>query len=260
MSTEEFHVMEHRLGWKHEYWDGAAQLSCQPTAVASLRLELPKKTPGARELGAGYALRTATSEDASELVELFVRTFDTAIEYAGWSQAEYGRSALRSVESFFVQEAASNRHHSQGLLEHSFVAHFANVLVAAILVRRIEPGPLVEPIMVEPAHQRHGLGSALLAAAVCSLQNSPANALLSRCHLGNTISMNWHLRNGFVELPNYFTAGHRSMHFGWLAEHYRSRRQNAQAAEMERFANHWASVAERLELTSDPWAVKEARV
>jgi GNAT superfamily N-acetyltransferase len=126
--------------------------------------------------------------------------------------------------------------------------------VAAILVRKIDPGPLVEPIMVEPAHQRRGLGSALLTATVGSLENSRGDALLSRCHLGNAISMNWHLRNGFVELPNYFTAGHRSMHFQWLAEHYRSRHEHKQAAEMVRLADQWASVAERVEPTIDPWA------
>lgn len=37
MSIEEFEHMEHRLGWKHEYWDGAAQLSTQETAVVSFQ-------------------------------------------------------------------------------------------------------------------------------------------------------------------------------------------------------------------------------
>jgi hypothetical protein len=45
MSIEEFHAMEHRLAWKHEYWDDAAQLSRHPTAVAPLWLDLPTTTP-----------------------------------------------------------------------------------------------------------------------------------------------------------------------------------------------------------------------
>jgi L-amino acid N-acyltransferase YncA len=93
------------------------------------------------------------------------------------------------------------------------VAHDGQSLVAAILVRQIEPGPMVEPIMVDPAHQRRGLGSALLAATIDSMQSSEVNVLVSRCHLGNTASVAWHLRNGFSELPSYFTATHRAAQF-----------------------------------------------
>jgi RimJ/RimL family protein N-acetyltransferase len=253
MSIDEFHAMEHRLGWKHEYWDGAARLSCQPTAVASLRLGLPTKTPTAPRLGDEFKLRTVTIADAPELVELFVNTFDTAVEYAGWPEEDYVRDAHRSIDSFFDRPTGEKQRRSTGLLEHSFVAHDGRSLVAAILVRQIEPSPIVEPVMVDPAQQRRGLGSALLAATVASLQNSGANVLVSRCHLGNPASMDWHLRNGFSELPSYFTATHRAAHFRWLADHYRSRQQPQQAAEMLRLAEHWASVAETLEPTCDPW-------
>jgi hypothetical protein len=118
MSIDEFHAMEHRLGWKHEYWDGAAQLSCQPTAVASLRLESPRETPRLSKLGVGYNLRTVAVADAPELVDLFVNGFDTAVEYAGWAQEDYVRDTHRSVDSFF-DPAATKRSGSVGLLEHS---------------------------------------------------------------------------------------------------------------------------------------------
>jgi predicted N-acetyltransferase YhbS len=257
MSIDEFHAMEHRLGWKHEYWEGAARLSCQPTAVASLRLELLTKTPTLPEVREGYNLRTVTIADAPELVELFVNAFDSAVEYAGWDQGHYLRDAHRSVDSFFDCSTEKKRRLATGLPEHSFVAHDSGSLVAAILVRQIEPGPIVEPVMVEPAHQRRGLGSALLAATISSLTNAGANVLVSRCHLGNAASMDWHLRNGFSELPSYFTATHRATHFRWLAEHYRSRQQPEQAAEMLRLAEHWADVAETVKPTSDPWTVQE---
>jgi GNAT superfamily N-acetyltransferase len=253
MSIDQFHAMEHRLGWKHEYWDGAAQLSSQPTAVASLRLELPAKTPTVPRLSQGYTLRTVTIADARELVELFVNAFDTAVEYAGWPQEDCVRDAHRSVDSFFDLPTEKKQRRAKGLLDHSFVAHDGRSLVAAILVRQIEPGPIVEPVMVELAHQRRGLGSALLAATVTSLQNAGASVLVSRVHLGNSASLDWHLRNGFRELPNYFTAGHRAMHFHWLVEHFESRQQPEQAAEMRRLAEHWDAVADTLEPSSDLW-------
>jgi GNAT superfamily N-acetyltransferase len=222
--------------------------------VASLRLELLTKEPTEPRISAGYTLRTVNIGDARELVELFVNTFDTAVEYAGWPEEDYIRDAHRSIDSFFDHPTEKKQRRAKGLFEHSFVAHDGGRLVAAILVRQIEPGPIVEPVMVDPAHQRRGLGSALLAATINSLQNSGANVLVSRCHLGNAASMDWHLRNGFVELPNYFTAAHRAKHFHWLAEHYESRQQPEKAAEMRRLAEHWDAVLETLKPTADPWS------
>jgi hypothetical protein len=79
MSIDAFHVMDHRLGWKHEYWDGAARLSCQHTAVAALELQLSSHNDGSVQIGSGYRLSKLTVEDASELITLFLHSFDDAI-------------------------------------------------------------------------------------------------------------------------------------------------------------------------------------
>jgi ribosomal protein S18 acetylase RimI-like enzyme len=242
MLIDEFHVMEHRLGWKHEYWDGAARLSCQPTAVASLELDLalPKDIPLTHV--PGYQLCGLTVADETALVDLFLRAFDDAVEYAGWDEAQFERDAQRSIKSFFDRRPSSNR--CEGLLNHSFAVRHQESIVAAILIRKKKGRPTMEPIMVSPGHQRRGLGSALLATAIQSLQQSGVDVLGSRCHLGNIASLNWHKRNGFREIPNFFAASHRAMHFQWLAEHHSSRNQPQQAAEMLRQAEHWERIAE----------------
>jgi len=247
MSIDQFHVMDHQLGWKHEYWDGAAQLSCQETAVATFQfqLDLAVKQLVRVPLGSDYNVGKVAIQDAPALTSLFSNAFDQAAEYAGWSEERFRRSAVRGVDSFFF-ERSGKRSHSEGLLKHSFAARCGELLVAAILLRFSERGPLVEPIMVEPTHQRRGLSSALLGRAVESLESAGIDSLVSRCHLANTASLNWHQRNGFQELPNYFAANHRWRHFEQRAAHFDSSNQPGQSAEMRMHAEHWEGIAEDL--------------
>ena len=100
MSMDEFDHMPHWLGWKHEYWDGAAQLSPQETAVVALqrRVEVMESRV---VLAEGEELRQVRAEDEAALVELFQLAFDDAVEYAGWPQHSFREEARDSVGVFF---------------------------------------------------------------------------------------------------------------------------------------------------------------
>jgi len=63
MSIDEFHVMKHRLGWKHEYWDGVARLSPQSTAIIDYELPIPSDASPTAELDKDLALRCIRPED-----------------------------------------------------------------------------------------------------------------------------------------------------------------------------------------------------
>ena len=170
MSVEEFEHMEHRLGWKHEYWDGAAQLSTQETAVVSYQRPVGVSGVSRPPLGAGEQLRPVRAEDESSLAELFILAFDDAVEFAGWPADVYREDARDTIASFFGRPT-QRRHHgrSPGRLEASFVCVWGDELLAAVLVRSIRRGPILGPIMVDPAHQRRGLGTALLSASLQAL-------------------------------------------------------------------------------------------
>lgn len=246
MTIDEFHVMEHRLGWKHEYWDGAARLSCQPTAVASWKLDVSSRIAESPRFRNEYEIRNVALKDRSVLVELFVNAFDSSVEYAGWSEEHYESDARRSIESFFGNHTEGACRRAEGLLDHSFLAYFEDAIVAAILVRRKKKGPTVEPIMVDTTRQRNGLGSALLQASVASLRRAGARSLFSRCHLANTASLCWHNRSGFREQPEYFSANHRASHFHWQADHYRSRGLLDEVERANRLAEYWSEVSQDL--------------
>jgi ribosomal protein S18 acetylase RimI-like enzyme len=210
--------------------------------VAGFELDLASYQHAPPILDVGYELGGLTIADATSLVELFQHAFDDAVEYAGWDETHFERDAQRSIKSFFDHRVSHDT--AEGLSNHSFAVRCQQSIVAAILIRKKKDGPTMEPIMVAPGHQRTGLGSALLATASRSLQRSRVDVLRSRCHLGNTTSLNWHERNGFREIPNYFAASHRAMHFQWLAEHHSNRNQPERTAEMLRQAEHWEKIAE----------------
>jgi ribosomal protein S18 acetylase RimI-like enzyme len=255
MSMDEFKHMEHRLGWKHEYWDGAARLSTQETAVVAFQRPVDAPVESRRPLRAGEQLRPVRAEDEPGLAELFMLAFDDAVEFAGWPAGAYRQDARDNIASFFGKPTERpHRARSPGRLKASFVVDSGEQLLAAMLVRSIRRGPLMEPIMVHPAHQRRGLATVLLAAARDALNAGRAETVYSQCHLGNAASIAWHEKNGFQEIPNYFAATHRWHHFAWLAGRYEYLRQPDQASAMRQLAQHWESLAQKLEASNERWS------
>lgn len=254
MTIDEFQHMRHWLGWKHEYWDGAAQLSTQETAVASFQRPVAPIT-AAIPLAADEQLRLIQPDDEPALIELFMTAFDEAIEYVGWPDDSYRREARDSIGTFFGKPSRY-RYGSTDLarLDASFVIATPTQLLAAVLVRSIRRGPILQPIMVHPAHHRRGLATALLSAVMSSLLSAGDAALFSRCQLGNAPSMAWHERNGFLEIPDYFAATHRWRHFAWLVDHFEHAQQPGQAAEMRQLAEHWKAVVATIEESQGRWA------
>lgn len=255
MSVEEFEHMEHRLGWKHEYWDGAARLSTQESAVASFQRPVGSVSVSCPSLRDDEQLRLVGADDEPALAELFVLVFDDAVEYAGWPDDIYHCEARDNIASFFGKPT-EQRHHgpNPGRLEASFVIAAGQQLRAAVLVRAIRRGPIVEPIMVYPAHQRRGLGTALLSATLNSLNAGGETELYSRCQLGNAASLAWHEKNGFQEIPNYFAATHRWRHFAWLAEHFEYVQQPDTASAMRQLAEHWKTLVKEIEESGQRWS------
>lgn len=255
MSIDEFHVMEHRLGWKHEYWDGAARLSPQSTAIVDLERPIEGSELLQPHLPAGYELRAIEVADEHALVRLFVEAFDDSVEYAGWDEDFYHRDAEESIQSFFdTATKRRSRGCRRGVAGHSFVISHEDRIVAAILIRMRRLGPIVEPVMVAQGRQRQGLGRALSQATLIALRDAGINKLYSRCHLGNAASLCWHEQNGFLEIPNYFAATHRRHHFTWLTRHFRHLDDVEKTQEGQRTAEHWNAVVETLEASDRRWS------
>ena len=257
MTIDEFHCMEHRLGWKHEYWDKAAQLSVQETAVAHFERAVSQPLPTSPPLPANYQLRAIQPDDADGLTELFERAFDDTDDFTGWPADAFRRHARDSVSSFFGE---TTRRHvgSAGRLSASFVIESESQLVAAAFVRNDREGPMLSPLMVDPAHQRRGLATSLLRSSLQALQADGLPTLFSACYLCNAASLKWHPQNGFVERDNSFAARHRAHHYEWLSLHHTARQQPEIAQQMHDLSEHWFGVTEKVE--EEEFAEFRARV
>lgn len=236
MTFEAFRTMPHRLGWKHEYWDGMARLS--PAWTANLTLAYPlrhhrywrsRNSPPV-PLG-GLHIRRVRPADFDGLLQLHLVAFDDAVEYAGYPEDVYRDRTAVHIETFFGGPAfgRSRRGDPPGIPEHSFVAvdPMADDLAAALLVRNDrdlfddERYPTIAPVMVRSRYRRRFLATALFTAAADSLAaTAGVDELRSHCQLSNTASIAWHRRVGFCEVPTSHVAGHRAGHHFHMADHH----------------------------------------
>src|SRR5262249_1446324 len=95
MSFEAFRNLPHRLGWKHEYWDGMARLR-PGWATVTFELDLAPRAAFARRGG-----RPVTPADAAGLREAFLAAFARAPEYVGYPMPAFRKKADEYVANFF---------------------------------------------------------------------------------------------------------------------------------------------------------------
>lgn len=247
MSPEAFRAMPHRLGWKHEYFDGAARLIPSESAIVVWERDLAVPVPvvsaraGSLPGGPGRAgpvPREAGPGDRDALVELFVAAFDDGPEYCGHPDEVYRRDAERTADG-------GGRVH---------VLDGDGALLGAIVVTGRGGLPTVEPVMVAPTARRRGVAGALLGAAIGAAVETGATRLRSHSHLANAASSAWHAASGFAEVPYRWTVAARLTHARWMAEHF-ARAGDAPAAARERaVAARLAEALGELEPWTDPLA------
>lgn len=245
MPVDDFHTMRHRLGWKHEYWDGAARLSPSHIAVTTFSRPLSQRSAPQPCLETDYEIQPVTPAGEDAIVDLYVRAFESAVEFAGYSDDLYRDTLKIDVARFF--EGTLQRNHNRAAVEHSYVVRHTSGIVAALLVRIKGETPCIEPVMVDPGCQRRGLGTALLNRTVESLHAVGFSTIQSHCHLANKSSLAWHRKNGFEESPNHLAACHYHEHYRRLAIHHHAAGRSAEAAKMEGLAHYWSGVKVRTE-------------
>ncbi len=262
MTLAEFSAMPHRLGWKHEYWDGAARLSPKASAVVEFRraVAAPIVVRPRRDL----LVRPIERSDADALADLFQASFDSAIEFAGYSDAMLGQRAQESMAEFFAPqrgrfEAGQRAGRPCEWPGTSFVAESAGQIIGAAMIREVRAGPILEPIFIRPDSLREGVGGLLLASALGALKSAKTfegaavDVLYSRCHLGNPVSFAWHTRHGFEEVPNLPAAQHRWQHYLQQAHALKLQGNVAAASAAQAEADRLAQQIADLESSDDPF-------
>ena len=240
IQPEEFERLPHRLGWKHEYWDGKARLSPNMCSLAAFKRSTSVCEPASTTALPFQSLRLLEPQHESDLVTLFLDAFENGVEYCGYPDEGFLDAARKSVRS------ASNN--SSGAWDN-------NQLIGACVIRSERGHAMLSPIMVSPRHQRQGIGRLLLRESLRRLNLSGISELCSFCHLGNEASMNWHLQNGFEEIPTYFATSARRLHHSWMARHFDSIGNREAATEHSRRADEFDAIMQSIEASGQQFAI-----
>jgi len=240
MTLAELDNMPRKLGWKYELIDGHVRMSPSPYTVATFRLPLTARVDDSR-----WPIRPLQPDDRSGLERLFYLAFQDSVEYFDCSRSHVRQRAVESLATFFAQS-------SQPWFGAARLIAEGRKIVAAALIRTCKRGAILEPLMVRPSHQRQGLGTALMGPVVNALVDLGARELFSQCHLANEMSLKWHQRLGFEELPDEWVASHRAKFLRQELERRErcSELSDEQRQELTTQTAHWEAKAERLRLQS----------
>jgi GNAT superfamily N-acetyltransferase len=188
MSLEAFRRTPRRFGWSYEYIEGVAHVRPAFHIVVTSR-PLEK-----REIRGGCEIVPASAD--LPLLEPYLAAFSSTIEY--WRVRNIATEARRALASHFEGK--------RGPSVHSFAALQNGHGVGAAPLTRGRgrwPRPLVlDLLFVDPAAQRRGIASDLLASAMASALEEGEARLFSLYDPGNEASAAWHHAQGFVDEPD----------------------------------------------------------
>jgi GNAT superfamily N-acetyltransferase len=225
LSWRQFHQLPQDPAYKYEYVDNSAWLSPRPKFY-SARLELqPRAEVVPEELDAQESIRFRRFEDGDwhRLSRVFAGAFHRVQPFASLSdrrRLESARSCLKFTREGGDGPLIRPACHVAFSKEHGNCRGAILVTLIPMIdlndfwtmrwktepppdcIERRLGRPHVTWIFVGPWHAGHGIGTALLAHASRSLLDLGYTELVSSFILGNTSSMLWHWRNGFVLLPH----------------------------------------------------------
>lgn len=184
MSIEQFHRFPRHPDWKHEYWDGALQLSYRPKPIELVREVAPPVRPWR-----DHTVRLIGDVPRAFLAETWSREEPYRVVPAaeGWLHAELDRSARRLVgpRGAVVEEEGA--------------------VIGAVLVERPfrdVDDPVLTWLAVRSGFRCDGVATSLLAAILDALRAGGVARLASGASAANRASVAWHWRHGFRPLPN----------------------------------------------------------
>lgn len=162
MTSEEFELMEWKLGWKHEYWDGYARLAPRYNGVL---VKLPVEK---RELEPAIKIRSVSESDYEQLVGAFYDAFVDTVEYCNRVKRDVKESAQRNIRDYFDGERGIP---DLALSKAAVAPRNKNRIVGAALVSKYKYGYKNEILFVRPKYQNAGIGTALVTSVLNDLQD-----------------------------------------------------------------------------------------
>jgi GNAT superfamily N-acetyltransferase len=219
LPPDEFRRLPRNAAYKYELLEGEAWLSPRPRYQHAL-LDLASFVgPPADELPRDVSLRRLRESDWAELPDLFAAAFRLVQPYGSLDEAARREAAVKCLdqtrtggdgpllESACHVAVSRERSRVEGVILLTFIplADLSDPDASARwegptppdAIKRGLGRPHLTWIFVSPFDAGHGIGTALLSAAVRELTALGFTDLATTFLVGNDQSMLWHWRNGF---------------------------------------------------------------
>jgi GNAT superfamily N-acetyltransferase len=219
ISIEQFHQLPRHPAYKYEYLDGRGYLTPRPKFYHAL-LDLQRFPPDT-PLPPGITTRLVQDADLGELEYAFSGAFERQQPFSSLERDLRLEAACQALEKtrlggdgpWIRQGSFVALEQERTALGAIFITLLPDAdpadwdsyrwkeLPPADCIERCLGRPHVTWIFVSPWSAGHGIGTALLGAAVNALRQLGYQQLASTFMLGNESSMLWHWRNGFELQP-----------------------------------------------------------
>lgn len=194
MSIEEFELASHPFGWKAEYWDGKARFTPREHGV-KVSLDLER-----RELSAAHNIEPADLAYKRQMMDAFFETFYDSVEFCNWPADKIKAHARNNIEEYFDEKRGKPLDVSKMVFDPKTKDFIG---LALFLINR-ENEVELDLLFVRPPYQGKGVATEMVATAANELLTSGTTKIVSRYHVCNEGSREWHTKVGFIELPDQF--------------------------------------------------------
>ncbi|MEO8351941.1 MAG: GNAT family N-acetyltransferase [Chthoniobacteraceae bacterium] len=249
MSIDEYHLLPFHPGWKVEYFDGEAVFQPRENCAHGTMAVLPRTEPDVE----GVSFRGLDPLDAPGLSALFRAVFSETPEYAGWPADRFEVEPRKVIEDFFSGKRGAVCGATRLVVSDAARANDGAIIGAALVVEHGARAALLDVLMIAPGWQRRGIASTLGAVVLAALARSGHELFISRWHLANESSIDWHRRLGFREEPDFLNAKlylRASEHELWRLEKL-GQLTAEKRAELTETQQHWQREVARLEALID---------
>ncbi len=205
MIVDEYHTMPWQLGWKHEYWEGAARLSPSHTAIATASVPVAP-----RLVAPPCLLRPVTVADIPLLLPAYIAAFADTIDYCDYTSEQIAKAAAENLQSYFAGKRGAPLAVSQIALAPDQAKPTA--IGVANVVEKQNGDAFLDLLFVAPGWQGRGVATAMVGTVLNELHTLQKSTLKSRYMLGNEASRAWHQCFGFTEEVDLFLLRHYYYH------------------------------------------------
>lgn len=192
MTIEEFELASHPFGWKSEYWDGTAHFTPREHGV-KVSLDLDR-----RELSTAHKIHPADPAYRRQMIDAFFETFYDSVEFCNWPTDKIQAHARNNIEECFDEKRGKTLEVSKM----AFEPNTGDLIGLALFLINRENEAELDLLFVKPPYQGKGVATEMVAAAANELLTSGTGKIVSRYHVCNERSREWHTKFGFKELPD----------------------------------------------------------